>query len=217
MEWVPKHEAKLFYVWGSHKYNWRTKGPWIFQGINYFCRAGGYDVDSSKQAKFEWDSDEDNVLQIGDTGCKLCGSMDLLGFHPYKEVIFFRESMERALAYHLNSSKVQDLGKLYPRNYCNYEIRGSFPCTPCYIVYLRVPVWDSLSGHAASPDSFATAFRSSFFLLLFLSATNFNSCVSTSLPCEFLYVFVHLKQTAVSRYLPNFRLKKYFPSFFISI
>ncbi|KAG2649094.1 hypothetical protein PVAP13_1NG085600 [Panicum virgatum] len=130
---------------GSHKYNWRTKGPWIFQGINYFCRAGGYNVDSAKQAKFEWDSDEDNsqlnVLQIGDTGCKLCGSMDLLGFHPYKEVIFFCESMERAFAYHLNSSKVQDLGKLYPRNYCNYEIRGSFPYTPCYISHLNHPLY----------------------------------------------------------------------------
>ena len=109
MEWVLKHEAKLYSVTTSYKYNTRlTKGPWIFQDTNCFSRAGeGHNVDAVEQAKLEWDSDDDNVLQIGDTySNKLYGSMDLLGFHPYKEVIFFRESMERALAYHLNSFSI---------------------------------------------------------------------------------------------------------------
>ncbi|RLN08931.1 hypothetical protein C2845_PM11G00470 [Panicum miliaceum] len=138
MEWVLKHEAKLYSLRASQQYNRQTKGPWIFQDINYYHRAERYNVDAAEQAKLEWDSDDDNVLQIGDTGSKLCGSMDLLGFHPYEEVIFFCESKERGFAYHLNSSKVQDLGNLYPRNYrrisgYHREIRGSVPYTPCWI------------------------------------------------------------------------------------
>jgi hypothetical protein len=68
-----KHEATLYSV--------QAEGPWIFQDINCDDRAGGYNnVDAAEQAKLEWDSDDDNVLQIGDTGSKLCGHMDLLGF-----------------------------------------------------------------------------------------------------------------------------------------
>ncbi|RCV05114.1 hypothetical protein SETIT_1G056400v2 [Setaria italica] len=120
----------------NKEYNGQTKGPWIFQDINYYDRAGGYNVDAAEQAKFEWDSDNDNVLQINSKIC--CGYTYLLGFHPYKEVIFLYESMKRGFAYHLNDSKVQDLGNMYPRNHGRVAgnhalVRESFPYTPCWI------------------------------------------------------------------------------------
>uniref|UniRef100_A0A0E0KH77 Uncharacterized protein n=1 Tax=Oryza punctata TaxID=4537 RepID=A0A0E0KH77_ORYPU len=40
------------------------------------------------------------------------GFIDLVGFHPYKEVVFLSQSLRRGLAFHLNSSKIQDLGHL---------------------------------------------------------------------------------------------------------
>lgn len=35
-----------------------------------------------------------------------------LGFHPYKEILFLWTNSKRVVAYHLNSSKAQDVGKL---------------------------------------------------------------------------------------------------------
>lgn len=37
----------------------------------------------------------------------------VLGFHPYKEIVFLSQSTSRGLAYHLKSSTVQEIGNLY--------------------------------------------------------------------------------------------------------
>jgi len=69
-------------------------------------------------AEFEWDSDNDNIVHDGAYPIDEYNEyIDFLGFHPYKEVVFLSESLSRGLAYHLNSSKAQDLGYLYPTNY----------------------------------------------------------------------------------------------------
>ncbi|OEL19438.1 hypothetical protein BAE44_0019541 [Dichanthelium oligosanthes] len=61
--------------------------------------------------------------------------MNILGFHPYKEVVFLSEAYN-VVAYHLMSSKAQYLGSTYPkgRSYSSpaylYE---SYVYTPCLI------------------------------------------------------------------------------------
>jgi hypothetical protein len=80
-----------------------------------------YGNDKRKEAvedNFEWNSDDDNVLSIEDMDeGHYAGSTDLLGFHPYKEIVFLDAGSWRAVAYHSNTSKFQDLGNIYPKDY----------------------------------------------------------------------------------------------------
>jgi hypothetical protein len=64
----------------------------------------------------------------------------ILGFHPYKEIVFLSASVETGLAYHLNGSKMESLGNIYPKEYAHFkelpnkqEMLESFPYTPCWI------------------------------------------------------------------------------------
>jgi hypothetical protein len=85
------------------------------------------------EKNYEWDSENDNIVD----NCSH-GYVDLLGFHPFKEIVFLSVSLHRGLAYHLKDSKVQDLGYLYPTSY--YEVLSneqfiaeSFPYMACWI------------------------------------------------------------------------------------
>uniref|UniRef100_A0ACD5V7J3 Uncharacterized protein n=1 Tax=Avena sativa TaxID=4498 RepID=A0ACD5V7J3_AVESA len=53
----------------------------------------------------------------------------LLGFHPNEKIVFFHTPLGRVVAYHFDSSKIEDLGCLPmgPKDY----IYLSFPYTPC--------------------------------------------------------------------------------------
>uniref|UniRef100_A0A0E0KLZ0 F-box associated domain-containing protein n=1 Tax=Oryza punctata TaxID=4537 RepID=A0A0E0KLZ0_ORYPU len=130
-------------------------GPWTLQDINN--REQGFEYeDGNNEAvvedRFEWDSDNDNVIKTNSRSSggyinflvdttrrgryNSGGYIDFLGFHPYKEVIFLSDTLRRGLAYHLNSSKIQDLGNLRPTNYGTEVgiqpfIQKSFPYTPC--------------------------------------------------------------------------------------
>ncbi|XP_020177436.1 F-box protein At5g07610-like [Aegilops tauschii subsp. strangulata] len=88
----------------------------------------------------EWDSDDDNVLNgKADYGCFYGRNVYFLGFHPYKEVVFLGLSFT-GMAYHLESSKVQYLGDMRPKDYYHGHANGiydSFPYTPCMIGELR--------------------------------------------------------------------------------
>ena len=132
-------------------------GPWTLQDINNQEQGFEYE-DGNNEAvvedRFEWDSDNDNVIETNSRGKYNSGGyinflvdtkrrgrynsggyIDFLGFHPYKEVIFLSDTLRRGLAYHLNSSKIQDLGNLRPTNYGTEVgiqpfIQESFPYTP---------------------------------------------------------------------------------------
>lgn len=79
----------------------------------------------------EWDSDDDNAVDIRDGDAKdLCGSM-IFGFHPYKEIIFVHLFSSRVVAYHFESSKVQDLGELRLR-YPQHMLSTAFVYSPCW-------------------------------------------------------------------------------------
>ncbi|RLN38937.1 hypothetical protein C2845_PM01G15880 [Panicum miliaceum] len=106
-------------------YSEQHKGPWILQDINHYKYP--YGNDKHKEAvedDFEWNSDDDDVLN---TENMVEGSYEglwsyegytsFLGFHPYKEIVFLNAALSRAVAYHWNTSKFQDLGNIYPKDY----------------------------------------------------------------------------------------------------
>ncbi|XP_052150014.1 uncharacterized protein LOC127768472 [Oryza glaberrima] len=67
------------------------------------------------------------------------GNIDVLGFHPYKEIVFLCEALQTGLAYHLKTSKMEILGKLPLVSSCeeilsNKSFTGvSLPYTPCWM------------------------------------------------------------------------------------
>jgi hypothetical protein len=90
------------------------------------------------EENMEWNSDDDNVVNIED---KYCGiNIYFLGFHPYKEVVFLGLSPSVGVAYHLRSSKIQYLGNMRPKDYYRAHSNGLYEAyiyTPCLIGELR--------------------------------------------------------------------------------
>ncbi|BAF12770.1 uncharacterized protein [Oryza sativa Japonica Group] len=152
MKWELKHDKHIRHILLGRN-NRQGLGPWILQDINHQKNPYIYEYDEIIEApnqkkveceqaaleKFEWISDDENVLDNEDI---VTGGyheyINIIGFHPYKEIIFLDESLKRGLAYHLSSSKVEDIGNLYPTN-LEYElineqfITASFPYTPCFM------------------------------------------------------------------------------------
>ncbi|XBI22650.1 hypothetical protein VPH35_063644 [Triticum aestivum] len=149
--WVLKHDKDIFPVLPNIDYGNPCDGPWILQQFDYDEHSDEDDsvVEDNREAvekeifeaiveqgKFEWDSDNDNVLEPGSScrGTDTC----FLGFHPFKEVVFVT-LWDRVLAYHLSSSKLQDLGKLFPEfyvdghTYWHIQVEESFLYTPCWL------------------------------------------------------------------------------------
>ncbi|CAO2207815.1 unnamed protein product [Urochloa humidicola] len=144
MEWVFKHSC---YVVPCQIID--RPGPWTLEDINNQEGGNEYE-DGNNEAtvedKFEWDSDNDNGITESrgkyngiDTESRgkynSRGYINFLGFHPYKEVVFLSDMLSRGLAYHLNSSKIEDLGNLHPTDYGTQMgiqpcIQASFPYTP---------------------------------------------------------------------------------------
>jgi hypothetical protein len=95
MEWTLRHDSVLFQA--SLNCGRQEHGPWILHDAN----------DDNKEPVVEhtfdeWNSDDDdNVLNVGDrsTNQDCCGYLQILGFHPYKEIVFFNRRLNRGLAY----------------------------------------------------------------------------------------------------------------------
>jgi hypothetical protein len=136
-------------------------GPWVLEDINFneyikdytepnerdvcmeFLLKKKFELKSYREEpveeKYEWDSENDDILDKEDmVNNRPYGCVGLLGFHPFKEIVFLHISMYRGLAYHLKDSKVQDLGYLYPTSYYKNLshakfITKSFPYMACWI------------------------------------------------------------------------------------
>lgn len=134
LDWVLKHNIQLD-VSGlcaaMHFYHHENNGPRILEGDN----DGGNNI-ALLEEDTEWNSDDDNIMNFNQGGFEDHYScVSFLGFHPYKEVVFLELSF-RGVAYHLNSSKVQYLGKLRPKDYYQAYTNGiyeSFMYTPCMV------------------------------------------------------------------------------------
>lgn len=62
----------------------------------------------------------------------------ILGFHPFKEIVYLSNCYSTGLAYHLDSSKVQYVGNMRPKLYGvvagqHADIEAAFPYTPCWM------------------------------------------------------------------------------------
>jgi len=133
-EWVFKHSCDI-----QPYQRIDGCGPWTLQDINSQDWSNKFEDGNEEaivQEKFEWDSDNDNVIDTISRGNHLSRrDITFLGFHPYKEVVFLSDTLRRGLAYHLNSSKIQDLGNIHPTHYGTEMgiqpfIQASFPYTP---------------------------------------------------------------------------------------
>uniref|UniRef100_A0ACD5XLX1 Uncharacterized protein n=1 Tax=Avena sativa TaxID=4498 RepID=A0ACD5XLX1_AVESA len=109
------------------------------------------DKKSAVEKKLEWYSNNDNALNHGgmvednywdEDHYDYFHNVDIkiLGFHPYKEIVFLSASEQTCLAYHLNGSKIEELGNIYPKEYIYFkqlsnelERITSFPYTPCWM------------------------------------------------------------------------------------
>uniref|UniRef100_A0A0E0NY03 Uncharacterized protein n=1 Tax=Oryza rufipogon TaxID=4529 RepID=A0A0E0NY03_ORYRU len=105
------------------------------QDIDY-CEDPNEDDDAQSQtvqaAYYDWDFDNGaKSIDIQDNSVQGCHrGFGFLAFHPFKEVVFLHYSLERELAYNLNSFKVQDLGNLCPKDYgfdTEPYVESSFP------------------------------------------------------------------------------------------
>nr|XP_051191157.1 uncharacterized protein LOC127304546 [Lolium perenne] len=97
--------------------------------------------------EFKWNSndhrfssDEERYFLGEERYIHSYSDVEILGFHPYKEIIFLSASERTGLAYHLNESKIEELGNIYPKEYGQFkqvsneqEKIKSFPYTPCWI------------------------------------------------------------------------------------
>ncbi|TVT98528.1 hypothetical protein EJB05_56140, partial [Eragrostis curvula] len=167
MEWVLTHERSLLEWLTKHKLvsegkyrsknHPRVRGPWSLQDLNYYydeynkydkieaaTKEFEWSSEASVDEEFEWSTDDDhNILNNKYPYGYDPGYIDILGFHPYKEIIFLSESITRGLAYHLSTSEIQVLGDLYPTR-CELEllndqfITSAFTYTPCLVEQIIV-------------------------------------------------------------------------------
>ncbi|KAJ1294038.1 hypothetical protein BS78_01G115500 [Paspalum vaginatum] len=115
-EWVFKRATNYPFIRQT------TDRPWIVQGVGSIHEAG-----------LDWDSDEENAVDVDlEKGERCsCKYLELLGFHPYKDIVFFLWSSSIVVAYYFNTSKVQSLGELNIRH--SYQvISEAFIYTPCW-------------------------------------------------------------------------------------
>ncbi|KAF8661063.1 hypothetical protein HU200_057161 [Digitaria exilis] len=118
-----------------------SHGRWVLQAISsHYYTGPDAGFQPAEPDQFEWDSDNDNILPENGNTTSYKKFITFIGFHHFKEVIFLNDSMVRVLAYHLNSSKIQDLGYAYPEDEL-YDLldnqiiclEASFPYTPCWM------------------------------------------------------------------------------------
>jgi hypothetical protein len=111
-----------------------------------FVNEGAIEECSSKdskkavlQEKFESNSSDD----LSEERCwneEVC-ELDMLGLHPFKEVLFLSDLASKGLAYHLNTSKIEWLGAIYPEKYHRSggyrdevdRVKYAFAYTPCWM------------------------------------------------------------------------------------
>jgi hypothetical protein len=126
-EWILKHGANLTQISYFPKHDHGADRPWILQYGNNKETAA---VDNG----LDWNSDEDNALDIDDMGCGKSyfpAYIDVFGFHPYREILFLYLSRSRVVAYYFNASKIQDLGE-FRFGDIYHTIYQAFIYTPCW-------------------------------------------------------------------------------------
>jgi len=142
-----KNLKPLLQPWRSYQER-NGDGPWRLLYLDQEDHGARYYDDDGDQGQLEWSSD----VEDGATGSNGDDGKDdiddswekrfwrgtiwtaFLGFHPFKEVIFLHLSVQRGIAYHLDSSTIQDMGTLQiDRRDTTHRILLPFPYTPCWM------------------------------------------------------------------------------------
>ena len=136
VDWIPKNNIGLEPLANISSLNPKGGRPWIFDDDRVLDKYGNNKMLATED--FDWDSDDDNFLDTNDECGRLHGYFQLVGFHPYKEIVFFLVKPFESVAYHLDSSKVQYIGYLHPV-YQRYTLSADdlFLYTPCMIGDLK--------------------------------------------------------------------------------
>ncbi|KAL6653083.1 hypothetical protein ACP70R_012008 [Stipagrostis hirtigluma subsp. patula] len=133
MQWILKYQDDLnLYAQHVAEYGRNMDAPWILDDAPDADAA----AKTLSERSVEWDSDNDDVFSTSGGAEEYCAAeFDVLGFHPYKEIVYLAEFF-RVVAYHLNSSKIQYLGNSRPKDYYEGYANGiyeSFVYTPCTV------------------------------------------------------------------------------------
>lgn len=148
-EWVLKHENNLktsaLLTVARMSYREEIDGPWVLEedvsndkdNNNNQDQELPTDQDQESPAEEEyywWYTDEEDIVETKEEDQKYRAGFFILGFHPFKEIIYFCTVFGGA-AYHLGTREVQCLGNPRPKHYCSlgFYICGAFPYTPCMI------------------------------------------------------------------------------------
>lgn len=118
-----------------------SRRPWTLQDVNYYENGDEDDKDEAiVEQNVDWDSENDDFIDPNSMTDdeSPCYTTTILGFHPFKEVVFLCVSLRRGLAYHLDGSKVQELGNILRKCYgtsigIQPYIQASFTYTPCWM------------------------------------------------------------------------------------
>ncbi|CAD6341789.1 unnamed protein product [Miscanthus lutarioriparius] len=134
MEWILRHRSAYGLALPSS-----PRSSWTLH--NAFRSEDG-NADAQ-----EWDSDDDDGeestlhAETEDRIQERLVDCEILALHPYREIVFmFTEAQSREVtyAYHLKSSKLDNLGNLFPKDGtptpgCFTLVENAFPYTPCWI------------------------------------------------------------------------------------
>jgi hypothetical protein len=128
MEWSLNHRS----VVNLDHEQMRCDGPWRIMHGCYTDETKFQEEASQEHDDLGWNSDnDDNIVSLEDGDNNGTSFFSILGFHPYKEVIFL-EVGRSTVAYHFNSTyKVQYLGNLLRLRYYYRGQYESFVYTPC--------------------------------------------------------------------------------------
>ncbi|KAI4987325.1 hypothetical protein ZWY2020_020125 [Hordeum vulgare] len=156
-EWLLKHDNNLHQIPPHQNYDPPIHRPWIMADINYNFNPAIYStvqdeielnpdnemadinynfnpaIYSTVQDEIELNPDNEIILETR-LERHTNEHIKILGFHPYKEVIYFSQSLDKGFAYHLHELKLEDLGRVRPKglDYCYTKlIERSIPYTPC--------------------------------------------------------------------------------------
>ncbi|CAN6227377.1 unnamed protein product [Urochloa humidicola] len=133
MEWILKYEHDLtHYAHHVRQCVPEMDAPWIVHDLH-----DTDNVSECRKESLEWDSDSDDdtfTIKAGSSDEEYyAAGFDVLGFHPYKEIVFLADYFT-VLACHLKTSKLQYLGNSRPKSYYRSftnDIYESFVYTPC--------------------------------------------------------------------------------------
>ncbi|CAL5068584.1 unnamed protein product [Urochloa decumbens] len=144
IEWVMRYQHDVHcYARYASLYNngILMAGPWVIKEHNNSVRNSNHTAETLSKEGFEWDSDNDDTISVNvggeDNYCE--DFFYILGFHPYKKVVFLGKPFG-AVAYHMDTSKAQYLGNSRPNCYYHGHSNGiyeSFVYTPCMIGELQ--------------------------------------------------------------------------------